>query len=179
MNPKYKKRYTVKLPTRFTLMTNELPKLVDTSGAIVTRLLVLRFRESFLGREDPGLEKELSTELPGILLWALEGRDRLHERGYFVQPQSGRTMVDDLVAMASPISAFIDERCAIGPDHSVEIEELYRSWSDWCQANGHYSGSKNRFASSIRAVLPYLEVRRGTGAPRKREYVGIGLAPMS
>ena len=47
---------------------------------------------------------------------------------------------------------------------------------DWCQANGHIAGSKNGFLGKLRAVIHNLEVVRGSGAPRKREYVGIGLA---
>jgi len=176
VNPKFKNRYTVKLPTRITMMTNELPKLIDTSGVLVSRLLVLRFRESYFGREDPGLLNDLIDELPGILLWALDGRDRLNERGHFLQPESGQSLIEDLLAMASPISAFIDERCVVGPDEKVEIDPLYRNWSEWCKANGHIPGSKNGFLGKLRAVSQELEVTRGGGTPRKREYHGIGLA---
>jgi putative DNA primase/helicase len=177
INPKFKDRYTVKVPSRITIMTNEPPKFVDTSGALISRLLVLRFQESFLDREDLGLDQDLITELPGILLWALDGRDRLDERGHFVQPVSGQALVTDLLAMASPISSFIDDCCVVGPDERVEIDVLYRRWGDWCQANGHIAGSKNGFLGKLRAVIHNLEVVRGSGAPRKREYFGIGLNP--
>jgi len=176
INPKNKDRYTTKLPTRITMMSNELPKLVDSSQALVTRLLVLHFRNSFLGREDHGLDRDLEAELAGIFSWALDGHDRLSDRGPFVQPESGQALVTDLAAMSSPIAAFIDECCVVGPSERVGIDLFYKRWGDWCLDNGHIQGSKNGMLGKVRAVVHNLEVVRGSGTPRKREYVGIGLA---
>jgi P4 family phage/plasmid primase-like protien len=77
--------WTGRLPTRFVILTNELPRIADTSGALVGRLVTLVLVHSFYGREDPGLTARLLTELPGILNWALHGYRRLRQRGYFVQ----------------------------------------------------------------------------------------------
>ena len=59
--------WTGRLPTRFVLISNELPRLRDASGALASRLILLRFTRSFYGREDVGLFDRLSRELPGIL----------------------------------------------------------------------------------------------------------------
>ena len=40
------------LPTRFLLLSNELPELADASGAMASRFIVLTLRNSFYGRED-------------------------------------------------------------------------------------------------------------------------------
>ena len=53
---KYREPWTGKLPTRFVILTNELPKFRDSSGAIANRMFILRMTESFLGREDRTLE---------------------------------------------------------------------------------------------------------------------------
>ena len=84
---------TDKLAARLMLLTNELPRLTDASGAFASRLVLLRLRENFLNREDKQLIVRLIAELPGILLWAIEGWKRLRERGHFVQPASA----DDLL----------------------------------------------------------------------------------
>ena len=65
-------------------MTNELPRLEDQSGALASRFVVLTVRESFYGREDPDLLDRFVPELPAILNWALEGWDRLYQRGRFI-----------------------------------------------------------------------------------------------
>ena len=77
---------TCKLKTRIMLLTNELPRLLDSSGAFASRLIVLQLRESFYGREDHELIDKLLAELPGILVWAIEGWYRLHQRRRFLQP---------------------------------------------------------------------------------------------
>ncbi len=69
--------WTGHLPTRFLILSNELPRLADTSGALAARFVVLTMERSFYGREDTHLTKRLLTELPGIFAWALEGWDRL------------------------------------------------------------------------------------------------------
>jgi len=63
--------WTGRLPTRFVLISNELPRLRDASGALASRLILLGFTRSFYGREDTGLFDRLRRELPGILLWAI------------------------------------------------------------------------------------------------------------
>ena len=65
---KYRERVAVRLPTRFVILSNELPRLADASAALTGRMLVLPFPRSWYGREDPGLFGRLRAELPGILL---------------------------------------------------------------------------------------------------------------
>ena len=85
---KYGAHWSGQLAVRFLLLTNELPRIGDASGALASRFIVLTMRESFYGREDRSLTKRLIRELPGILNWALDGLDRLRERGHFEMPQS-------------------------------------------------------------------------------------------
>jgi putative DNA primase/helicase len=176
-----------KLPVRFMILTNELPRLTDSSGAIVSRMLVLRFTRSWLGREDIRLTDRLMTELPGILLWAIEGWRRLRERGYFVQPESGRPLVNDLENLASPVRAFVRECCVVADgvelrseDAAVQVRELFGRWKCWCEEKGRRGpGDEQMFGRDLRSVVPFLEVRRprlpGTDAKGPREYRGIRL----
>jgi putative DNA primase/helicase len=123
---------TTKLPTRFIMLTNELPRLVDASGALASRFIILRLQESFLGREDIGLMAKLTAELPGILLWAIDGWRRLRERGYFRQPKAALAEVQELADLASPVSAFVRDCCRVGPGCMVERKALYAAWKNWC-----------------------------------------------
>jgi hypothetical protein len=100
---------------RFLIISNELPNLTDASGVIASRCMLIRLRQSFLGREDTCLTEKLMGELPGILNWAIEGLRRLRERGHFVQPASSAEMIELLEDVASPIRRFIKECCEVGP----------------------------------------------------------------
>ena len=69
---KFLPAWTGRLGVRFLIMTNELPRLADASGALASRFIVLMMQNSFYGREDRGLKNRLLIELPGILNWALQ-----------------------------------------------------------------------------------------------------------
>ena len=53
---KYREPYSGRLPTRFVMLSNELPRFTDASGAIATRMLILQLTNSFLNREDRTIE---------------------------------------------------------------------------------------------------------------------------
>jgi putative DNA primase/helicase len=108
---KFRDVCTGKLPTRLVILSNELPKFRDASGAIATRMLILRMTESFLNREDKELDQKLAPELGGILLWAIKGLDRLTENGKFTVPKSSDDAAVLMMDLASPMSAFVRQRC--------------------------------------------------------------------
>lgn len=174
---KFLPQVNVKLPTRFVVVTNELPRLGDTSGALTGRLILLRFIHSFFGREDHTLTERLLTERTGILLWALEGWTRLQSRGRFVQPASGAKLLQELEDLCSPMAAFLRDRCIIETDARVEVDALFREWKAWCEVNGRKEhGSEQLFGRDLRAIVPGLEVRRPKrDGVRWREYQGIRL----
>lgn len=174
---KFAEPVTCKLPCRLMIFSNELPRLVDASGALAGRMILLRLVRSFYGSEDPGLTDRLLLERPGILLWAVEGWRRLRERGHFVQPESGLEMLGELNALASPVGAFVEERCAIGPEYRVAVDTLFAEWKSWCEAKGRKeAGTEQTFGRDLRAVVPALRlVQPRNGEHRFRAYEGIGL----
>jgi len=165
---------SMKLPTRFVFLTNELPRLNDASTALAGRFLVLRLTNSFYGQEDPTLTDQLLAELPGILLWAIEGWKRLRQRGRFVQPASAAEAIRDLEDLASPVSAFVRERCVVGAGHRAWIDDLYAAWKAWCEQDGRTVVThKQTFGRDLAAAVPGILRRRGTGMASF--YEGIGL----
>jgi len=174
---KNKTAWTGDLTTRLILVSNELPKFPDQSGAIATRPLVFKFTESFLGREDKDLDAKLEAELPSILLWAIEGWKRLHQRGHFLQPSAGKDLIDQLRDLSSPVGAFVRERCEIKAGNQVARSNLFKVWKDWCADKNREPGSEDTFGRNLRAVCPYLGMTQPYDAQGKRyrAYEGIGL----
>ena len=176
---KFKEPWSGKLSTRFVILSNELPKFRDASGAIANRLVILQMTKSFLGREDRGLDARLREELPGILAWAMQGLDRLVRNGRFTVPSSSLDATNLMMDLASPVSAFVRERCRRGPSKDVSRDELYDAWKTWAEDNGHRAGAKSTFGRDIRAVVPDVKVTQPTvGTSRVRMYVGIALLPV-
>jgi len=169
--------WTGKLPTRFVLISNELPRLKDVSGALAGRLIILRFTRSFYGQEDIGLFDRLRPELPGILRWAITGWERLNRRGRFVQPRSARELVATMDELASPIAAFLRDRCVVEPDGICSVASIYESWRSWCHEHGRDAvGDGHSFGRDLHAAIPGLTtVRPRTPSGRIRQYLGIRL----
>jgi putative DNA primase/helicase len=175
---KFLPAWTGRLSTRFFVITNELPRLTDASGALASRFIVLTLTRTFYGREDHGLGDRLATELPGILNWAREGFVRLRDRGYFVQPESARDAIDELEALASPVGAFVKERCFVGQGYRVDCDHFFEKWTEWCKETNHREpGTKQNFGRDLRAVVPGIKVSqpRADDGGRYRTYEGIGL----
>lgn len=173
----------VRLSTRVLLISNEMPRLHDTSGALASRFVILVMRRSFLGAEDTQLEARLLAELPGIFRWAIAGRADLAEAGRFVTPLASEQAISDLKASSSPHTVFVAERCKLGPALEVEVALLYEKWVSWCKDNGRDKpGDKQRFGQALRTAFPGLDdkqkrVHDGSADGKViRLYAGIGLA---
>ena len=174
---KFLSDFTARLPVRFIIMTNEVPALADSSGALPSRFIVLRLTRSFYGGEDIGLTDKLLTELPGVFLWALEGLRRLRGRGAFLQPATGQAMLDQLDELASPIKAFLRARCIVAAGASIECAYLFQRWQEWCrESNREHPGTVQTFGRNLAAAVPGVEAKQQRiNGERGRHYVGIRL----
>jgi putative DNA primase/helicase len=171
---KYKDAWTGRLPTRFVLLTNELPQFTDASGALASRFIILTFQNSFYGRENPRLTNELLKEAPAIFNWALEGLDRLSKRAHFVQPRASRAAMQHLEDLASPVQAFLREVCTLDSDATVLKDDLWQAWKTWAEDAGVKKGTKDVLIRDLRAAQPQVRSTR----PRiggKRVYLLTGL----
>jgi putative DNA primase/helicase len=175
---KHTQHWSGRFDTRFMLLTNELPRLTDSSGALASRFIILRMTESFYGREDAALGARLAVELPGILLWAAEGLRRLKARGRFVMPASSLAAVEEIEDLGSPIGAFLRDKCDVGEGLAVQTATLYQAWGDWCVAQGReHAGTVQTFGRDLGAAVPGLTIsQHRTDAGRLRYYEGVSLS---
>lgn len=153
---KYKTAWSGTLPTRLMLLSNEMPWFRDSSSAIVDRMLLLVFKESFVGREDHTLELRLRAELAGIFNWALEGyRELVIADGRFVRPAASAEVLDEFRESVSPIAAWLEAECAHGGEGDLLVSgALYQRWCAWCEENGHKPGGANGFLRLVQTVWP-------------------------
>ena len=177
VNRKYRDQWTGKLPCRLHIISNELPKLGDASTAIVGRILLLLTTRSWLGREDHGLEPALQAEMTGILNWALDGLSRLTANGNrFTRLPSAEEAIIAMRDLASPVGAFVRERCQVDAAKEITVDALYAAYRSWCEDNGHAKATKQNFGRDLRAAVPSVSVKRGReGEARFRVYSGISL----
>jgi putative DNA primase/helicase len=157
------------------LLTNEVPRLADASGALAGRFVTLVLTRSFFGKEDLDLTDKLLTELPGILNWALDGWDRLQKQGHFTVPASSKEVMQELEHLSSPILKFIEDECFHTPEGRVAVDELFVAWTQWCDYEGrNFSGTKATFGRDLRAAYPQLKKSR-PNIEGKRPYYYEGI----
>ena len=166
------------LGVRLMLLSNELPRLKDSSGALAGRLVLLPMTESWLGQEDRSLERKLLKELPQILRWALSGWASLVEMGHFVSPERSAGILGDMGRMASPVASFVADCCLVGPDLDVLRKDLFEAWKGWSERNNEIAGGSEEFGKALRAFLPDLDDSQPRiEGKRKRIYKGLALLP--
>ncbi len=176
---KHKESVEEKLSTRFMLVSNELPKLRDAAGALSGRMIFLQLTNSFFGREDPTLIDKLLPELPGILLWAIEGWKRLRDRGHFVTPRSALELARVFEDITSPVKAFIRDCCRVEISETCQVPtaDLFNRWRWWCESKGYdFVGIEEEFGRNLRAAVSHVKkTRPRQGDKRTWVYKGIRL----
>ncbi|MET0520825.1 MAG: phage/plasmid primase, P4 family [Jiangellaceae bacterium] len=162
------------LGVRFLMMSNDEPRFNDASGAMASRMIHVAFRQSFYGREDPSLTEKLLSELAGILNWALVGLDRLNKNGKFTVPASSVEVDQNVQRVASPSSAFIDDRCIREQGAKVSLPELFKDYQEWCRKSGRPDdmASEDMFASQMRSATRSAEDGQPSVSSRRKQVNG-------
>ncbi len=78
--------------------------------------------------------------------------------------------------LASPVGAFVRERCEVGADKTVEIDKLYEAYKTWCEENEHPKPSKQVFGRDLRAAVPVDSRDAIRHCPADQGVPGIGVA---
>lgn len=169
--------WTGRMSVRIMILSNDLPDLRDSSAALPSRFITLQTTRTFFGVEDLTLESRLAAEMPGILLWALDGLDRLAEQGRFTETAVGREMADTLRRLASPAAVFVEDECLVGPEFTADWDHVFAAWRAWCEDEGHTAiGTRNSLSRNLKSVVYGLSTARAQiSGTRTRLAVGLGL----
>ncbi|MGH6670740.1 MAG: DNA primase family protein [Xanthobacteraceae bacterium] len=151
---------------RIWLAANGLPDFGSHASAICTRVRVLPFFVSFLGREDRDLTNrrgtgKLQMELPGILNWALDGLDRLRENGRFTECIESESAKNRMLYQSQPIRGMVEDLCELRADVHIDKAVLYSVYVTYCNGAGERPISSNKFAEKL------LEIYSVVGSSRR------------
>lgn len=147
---------------RVMIVSNDLPNVTGEQTSAFTKRILgpVYLHKSFYDAEDETLEDRLSAELGQILMWALDGYDRLCERGRFTRPKSSRLIFAEMEESISPVLGFLRAKCEVDPEGVVSKDRLYRAFVRWADDNHMYVPSKVEFGRQLRGIAPEFGVRK-------------------
>ena len=190
INKKYDAQFpSLRLPTRFVIASNSVPRLLDASGALSHRFLFVPFEMSFVGREDIHLEDKLLKELPGIANWALTGLKRLRVAGgKFTLGDGHKRLASQYAADTSPIMAWVRSEmavhrradpgdlppeCLTRENVSIGKSDAYERYVEWCESHDIEPTRPAWFGRDLKTLIPKLQEGRDTN--RAYIYRGLGI----
>jgi putative DNA primase/helicase len=144
---KYKTAVNVRLQTKLLFMSNALPVIPDSSGALPTRFIFVKMVRSFFGQEDVELEQKLLTELPGIFNSAVRHLHNLLKREGFIQPESGKVLAERMLGLSSPINEFVRQ---IKP--YAHPDSIWEEWNQFCEDEERPPGKQSDLWDAIGAA---------------------------
>jgi len=143
-----------KVNCKLIIACNNLPIFADDSGASASRIEILKFSKSFLGKEDKHLYKRLEKELPGIAHWAIEGLKRLKaNNGAFTKAKSSIEEMEESENLSKPLSGFIEDYLVFDPRYRVSFDALYLVYKLHCEDNKMRVWTKKMFVKRLKETL--------------------------
>jgi putative DNA primase/helicase len=125
----------VVLPGFLVVQSNEIPKLPNRGQGLASKMLVLPFTNSFLGKEDLQLGEKLAQETAGIAVWALKGAKELLEEGEASKLWPVPTLAEDVVgrfqSLNNPVQDFLEAHFEENATGFVSTTNLWGIWKQW------------------------------------------------
>ncbi len=154
---------------KFVFGVNTVPTVTGADEGIYRRLVIVPFDADFRDRIDKMLPEKLAGEQEGILLWALEGFRRYHERGGLEYPacaiDAGLAYRDQM----DNVGAFIADMCIVGPAYSVPLGVFFKAYQEWA-VNACIDPYKKQMFSTLMVQKGFQQKHSGT-----RKWLGIKL----
>lgn len=116
---------------------NRPPKTADTTVGFFSRWVVLPFDVGFFpdGLADSSIEEKMATELPGLLVRAVEGLRTVIGRGSFTTPSSVTEATASFRSIADQVRGFVAECFEAASGKSVRRTTVYERYTMWASAN--------------------------------------------
>jgi putative DNA primase/helicase len=134
---------------------NSLPATRDRSYGYERRIVILPF-EKIVPKEkrNPNLAKELiSSELSGILNWAIGGYRRLQDNKGFTRPEASENALNEYKEQIDPILVFINENLSRADTGGTMLKKINRTYRMWAEENGYKPVSSGLLRKGIEKEL--------------------------
>jgi len=159
---------------------NELPRTFDGTLAFWRRVMLINFKETFIGTNDKkDLWREFTTddELSGILNLAIEGIQRLRANGRFSKDNSVEEVEEFYIRNSDPVTAFFMDCVETTNDVEdyISLQALHTAFVEYCKQYRFMDLSIRKFNTSVRNNFRLRESRAKNAETGKQERVWSGI----
>ncbi|MBF0562323.1 MAG: hypothetical protein HQL37_09935 [Alphaproteobacteria bacterium] len=120
------------------MLANNYPLCADLSLGQRRRAKIIPFDHTFTkaDQDDALFPYIWNQEMPGVLNRAIEGLQRLRQRGGFDEPESCIRARREWLAAANPLVTFITELCTDDRTAQVPLKAFYERFREWAEESG-------------------------------------------
>ena len=140
----YQEPFTYTPTHKLWIYGNHKPQILGTDEGIWRRLRIIPFLTLIpidQRRRMTEVLAEFQNEMPGILTWAVNG--------CLIWLKNGLPLVDAVQSATAEyrdeqdlVMQFLEEMCEINPDFSIDKDEFYKAWREWCVVTGEKEATK-------------------------------------
>lgn len=154
---KYKMPYEYRPTCKLIFISNTLPNTYDNSLGFYRRLMIIPFNNIVKPEQkDVNLTQKLIQEKEGVLLWALEGLNRLVSNNYnFTRSETMDKMLKEYKDSQDPVHMFVKESLKTERDSRINRRELIEKYVNWAISNSidtKGTDSNSKFWKELRRV---------------------------
>lgn len=151
------------------------PKITGTDLAIWRRVRKVPFKVTIpaeIRRDRSKVLEEFAEEGSGILRWLVEGC-LLWQANGLTLPESVAEATNEYRSEQDIFQQFLDERCEMHPDYSIDKNALFKAMKGWAEAS-----NERDLARRSKKWLTYRMKERGIerGGDANKLYLGIRLS---
>ncbi len=172
----YQKYFTYEPNYTIWFVTNPLPRAPDLDKALLRRIKIIEFTESFEGREDRTLTEKLLAEKEGILSWAVRGAALWYRKG-LILTQSMKDDLQQYIKDEDPLFGFVEAKLAQSePGNFITADEAYSAWCGYAETHHLEKLIPQQFGKKLNGRLLQLKWNFGKiKSNGQRIYGGIKL----
>lgn len=156
----YGEEFEFKPEFKLWMATNHKPIIRGTDTGIWRRIHMIPFTVQIpTDKIDRKLKYKLKAEMPAIFKWCIDGCLLWQKEG-LKMPHAVLESVREYRREMDVISAFIEDRCQVAANLSVQSSQLYAAYMKWAEDGNEYKMSATKFSMEISKRFEKIKTKK-------------------